>query len=110
MKKFKIKLPKFLLGVPVALLSLKIFFGGVFGYLLARFLSGKIGSVVFGIGSFKFHFHHWLMGALALGLIFLYEVSPLMDQLFYGFIGGIIFQGIFNYADWHRILFKKRKL
>jgi len=109
MKKFKIKLPKFLLGVPLALLSLKIFFGGIFGYSLARFLSGKINSLVLTIGNYKLHFHHWMMGFVALILVLLYEISPLANQLFCGFLGGVIFQGIFTYPDWHRVFFKKNK-
>jgi len=107
-KKTKIKLPKFLLGLPVALLSLKVFFGGLFGYLLAHFLSGKLNSVILGIGKFKFHVHHWIMGFVMLTVVLLYEISPLANQLFYGFLGGVIFQGISDYSDWHRILSKKR--
>ena len=93
----------------MALLSLKIFFGGVFGYFLAHFLSGKFSSVIVGIGNFKFHFHHWMMGVVGLIAILLYQISPLAEQLFFGFFGGMIFQGIFSYSDWHRIFFKKRK-
>jgi hypothetical protein len=107
MKKFKIKLPKFLLGAPVALLSLKIFFGGALGYFLAHFLSGKLNSVVLNIGSYKLHLHHWLMGVVGLTAVLLYQISPLVEQLFFGFFGGLIFQGIFNYSDWHRIFVKK---
>jgi len=107
MKRFKLKLPKFLLGVPVALLSLKIFFGGVFGYLLAHFLSGKFNSVVLSIGSYELHFHHWIMGVIGLTAILLYQISPLVEQLFFGFFGGLIFQGISSYPDWHRIFVKK---
>jgi hypothetical protein len=107
MKRFKLKLPKFLLGVPVALLSLKIFFGGVFGYLLAHFLSGKFNSVVLSIGSYELHFHHWIMGVIGLTAILLYQISPLIEQLFFGFFGGLIFQGISSYPDWHRIFVKK---
>ncbi len=109
MKRFKLKLPKFLLSASVALLSLKIFFGGLFGYLLAQFLSGKMNSVVLNMGNFKLHFHHWIMSALVLGLILLYEISPFMNQLFYGFLGGVIFQGVSNYSDWHKVFFKKNK-
>jgi len=109
MKKFKIKLPKFLLGLPIAFLSLKIFFGGIFGYLLAQFLSRKINSVVLNIGSYRLHFHHWIMGAVGLTAVLLYQISPLTEHLFFGFFGGMIFQGIFSYSDWHRIFFKKRK-
>jgi len=110
MKRFKLKLPKFLLGASLALLSLKVFFGGLFGYLLAQFLSGKLNSFVLTIGSYKLHFHHWIMGFVALTLILLYEISPLANQLFCGFLGGVIFQGIFTYSDWHRIFFKKRRI
>jgi len=109
MKRFKLKLPKLLISVPVALLSLKVFFGGIFGYLLAQFLSGKMNSIVLNMGNLKLHLHHWIMSALVLGLILLYEISPLMDQLFYGFLGGVIFQGVSNYSDWYKIFFKKNK-
>ena len=110
MKIFKLKLPKFLLGVPIALLSLKIFFGGVFGYLLAHFLSGKFNSVVLSIGSYKFHFHHWIIGVVGLIIVLLYQISPLMEQLFFGYFGGLNFQGISSYSDWHRIFSRKKKI
>jgi len=109
MKRFKFKLPKFLLGASLALWSLKVLFGGIFGYLLAHFLSGKMNSIILSLGSLKFHLHHWIMSALVLGLILLYEISPFMNQLFYGFLGGVIFQGISNYSDWHKVFFKKNK-
>ena len=106
MRKLKIKKSKLFLGISVALLSLEIYFGGIFGYFAAKFLSGKLNSVTFNIGNYKLHFHHWMMGLTALSLTLLYSITPLTNQLFFGFMGGLIVEGISNYPDWHRIFFK----
>ena len=107
MKKLNITKSKFFLALPIALISLKMYFGGIFGYLTANFLSKRINSVVLSLGNYRLHFHHWMMGTLALVLTIFYNITPLMDQLFFGFLGGLIFQGIFSYSDWHRILSKQ---
>ena len=107
MIKFNSKKTKLLLGIPIAILSLKIYLGTIFGYFFAKFLAGKIGSIVFNMGNYKLHFHHWMIGLIGLIFVFLYNFSPLINHLTYGFFGGLIFEGISNYSDWHKILNKK---
>jgi len=113
---FKPKLvkPKFFLGVPLALFSLEVYFGAIFGYLFAKFLSGKqvgdpakIKSLAFNISNYRFHFHHWFYGLGILVFVLLLGLSFPFPQFSFGFLGGFIFQGISSYPDWHKILIKK---
>jgi hypothetical protein len=113
MKKIKLIKPKFFLGIPLALFSLEIYFGALFGYLIAKSLSGKqpgqpgkIKSLAFNIGKYKLHLHHWLLGLGILISAIWYQFLP-FPQFSFGFLGGVVFQGIFSYPDWHRILIKK---
>ena len=108
MKKFKKS--KILFGSPVALLSLEAYFGMVAGYFAAYFFSPRIKSITFNIGKRKFHMHHWIWGLGILPIIISYKISPVSMPLTFGFFGGIIFQGIFCYSDWHKILIKRKKI
>ncbi|XOB40510.1 MAG: hypothetical protein ACKKMR_00660 [Candidatus Nealsonbacteria bacterium] len=107
MKKIKINKSKLLLGIPLALISLRIYLGVLFGYFFARFLSTRINSIILSIGSHKLHFHHWIMGFIALIFILWYSFSPLIDQLVFGFLGGLIFEGISSYPDWYKVIIRK---
>lgn len=109
MKKPKINIPKFILGIPIALISLRIYLAVVFGYFFARFLSGRLDSVVLNFGSYTLHFHHWMMGAAGLIFVIWYNLSPVIENLAFGFLGGLIFEGLSSYPDWNRILTKKEK-
>lgn len=108
MKKFKIKIPKIIWGVPIALISLRIYLAVVLGYIFARFLSGRLDSIVLNLGSYTLHFHHWLMGFFGIIFILILNFSPIIENIIFGFLGGLIFEGVFSYSDWHRI-FTKRK-
>ena len=103
----KISKPKFLLGIPVALISLELFLGVLLGYLLPRLFGRKIPSVLFNIGSWKLHFHHWFIGIGILISALYYNFLP-FPQFSYGFLGGLIFQGITCYPDWHKIIIRKK--
>jgi len=60
--------------------------------------------------NYQLHFHHWLL-ALIIGLVCLmrnsYIVTP---EVFYSSLSAIIFQGIYCYEDWYRIIKKKNTL
>ncbi len=108
MKKFKFNRSKFILGVSIVLFALKAYLGGVFGYFLAKFFTKRTGSLIFDLGDYKFHLHHWLVSTIALALAVAYDVGPLMNQLFLGFMGGVIYEGISSYSDWHQVLVRKK--
>lgn len=87
--------------------------GGLIGYFLTKRLageqvgvSGKVKSFVLKIGSYRFHFHHWLIGASLL-VLSLFDILPILQGAFsQGFFIGIIAQGIFNYPDWYKLIIK----
>ena len=102
----KISKPKFLLGIPIALMSLELFFGVFLGYLLPKLFGRKVPSVLFNIGGWKLHFHHWFIGFGILISSIYYNFLP-FPQFSYGFLGGLIFQGITCYPDWHKIIMRR---
>ncbi len=102
--------------IPVALISLEIYFGIILGYILSKIFCGKntgqvgiIKSIVFNIGKWRFHLHHWLIGFSILISVLLLKFSLPLAPFSFGFLGGLVFQGIFDYSDWHKILIKKTK-
>ncbi len=104
--------PKFFLGVSLALISIEIAVGLLLGYFIAKFFSGekpgaqgKIKSLVFRIGRYELHPHHWSICAGVLGAGLFYNILP-FPLFASGFLGGLIFQGIFCYDDWYKILIK----
>ena len=106
--------PKPLLGVPLALISMEIYFGVIFGYFLGKFLagqetgqSGRLKSLIFHIGSYRVHLHHWFLGAVLLLSVILFNLALPFPRFSYGFLGGCVIQGIHCYSDWAKILIRK---
>jgi hypothetical protein len=85
------------------------------GFVLAKFGGGKkegrpgrVKSIVIPWRSYEFHLHHWVLAALAAIICVLIEgFPPVRPELFYGFLGGLIFQGVYCYGDWYRIVKSK---
>lgn len=104
---------KVLLTIPIALISLEIYFGVLFGYLLGKFgggrmtgQPGRVKSIVFSVGKYRLHIHHWLCASLgAVVSVILFNFFP-FPQFSAGIVGGFIFQGIVSYSDWYRIIKK----
>lgn len=108
---------KALLAIPVALISVEIYFGVLLGYIAGKFLAAKetgernrwdIKSLVFSVGSWKVHLHHWFYGLGILVSIVSFNFSPPFPQFSAGLLGGFIIQGITSYSDWYKILRRKR--
>ncbi len=114
MKNFNFKKLKILLITPVAFFSPEVYLGMVLGYFAGKFGGGKkpsqpgtVKSVIFNIGNYKLHLHHWLIGLGILTSAVWYSFLPL-PHFSFGILGGLIFQGIFCYQDWHQILIRRR--
>jgi hypothetical protein len=108
-----IKPKKLFLGMPLAVFSLEIFFGMILGYLLTDFFSGKeaglqgkMKSLAFDIGRWRIHLHHWLCGFGLLVSLLLINLP--LPQFSFGILGGMIFQGISCYPDWHKIVVRQK--
>jgi len=107
MKFPEFKKPKFLLSLPLALLSLEIYLGTLLGYFSFKFLTGKVPSFAFNIGNYRLHLHHWLYSLAILIPGLYYNFLP-FPQLSFGFLAGAVFQGIYCYRDWYRVIIKRK--
>lgn len=86
-------------------------------FAVTKYLSGRtegtqgiVRSIIIPWRSYQLHIHHWLL-ALIVGGVFLirgfYIVTP---EVFYGSLSAVIFQGIYCYQDWFRIIKRKSTL
>lgn len=55
----------------------------------------------------KIHFHHWLMGVVAILIFWVTGVLNVVPHIILGMTGGIIFNDFYSYDDWHKIVLKK---
>ncbi len=88
-----------------------VFVGGLIGFLGAKLSGGKkdgipgrVKSIVLSWRTYELHLHHWLLAALALAIFLPNSIYIVNPQIFYGSMGGLVFQGIYCYSDWHHIL------
>ena len=72
--------------------------------------SGKIPSVVLPFYRWRIHFHHWFCSLVAIGLSILTGIYFITPIITYGLLGGLVFQGIFCYSDWNRIIKPRRRI
>lgn len=83
-------------------------------FIATKYLSGRqdgkqgiIRSIIIPWRSYRLHLHHWLL-ALIVGVVLgLTGNHILTPELFYGTVGAIVFQGIYCYEDWHRVIDRK---
>jgi hypothetical protein len=109
----KILKRKFLFAVPLAIISFEIYFGALIGYIGALILAGKetgkeghIRSLIFDMGKYRLHLHHWVLGLGIIPLAIHYNLAFVSDQFVIGMLGGLAYQGISCYNDWYQVLFR----
>ena len=107
--KFKKITPPVLIGIISFYISGLFLLGIIAGYVVMQYFSGKVKSIRFSVGNYRIHLHHWLYSALFLATIFISGVYDLLPVFVLGIWSGFIFQGIYCYNDWHKILTKKQK-
>ncbi len=111
-KRAKMMLPAMVL-IPSFYYSITFTVGIVFGYLLCRAFcqlfvnNGRIDSIFLDFGEWKLHLHHWIMGIMILGLVWMVDYFYL-PTFFAGVICGVIIQDIYDYNDWHKVIVKKK--
>ncbi len=93
------------------------FLSWLFGVLLCKFVSGgstgekgKLKSIVIPVRWRKIHLHHWLYAICLLVFSVLTGIYLLMPIVTYGFLGGLVFHGIYNYSDWHKIVVSRHEV
>ena len=85
------------------------------GFLIAKYLGGKtdgergrLRSFFIPLGKRKIHLHHWLISSWIMVFALLKGVFLVSPEVFLGFLGGLVFQGIYYYTDWYKILVPRR--
>jgi len=98
------------------ILGYLFFVGWLLGFLLTKYMAGKtsgkpgrIKSIVIPFGKYKIHFHHWLISSGIIIFSLITNIHFLASAaISCGVLGGSVFQGIYYYSDWHRILITRR--
>ena len=86
------------------------------GFLGSKYMAGnsagergKAKSIVIPFRRRVIHLHHWLYSLGLVSLSFTTGMHFLTPEITYGLLGGLVFQGIYCYGDWHIILVSRRQ-
>lgn len=97
------------------ILGYLFFVSWLLGFVLTRYMAGKtsgkqgrIKSIVIPFGRHGVHLHHWLIASGIIILNLIINVPFLVPAISYGVLSGLVFQGIYCYGDWHKILITRR--
>ncbi len=113
----KTKVKKFLPAIVLVssfyysfLLALGLFIGYVGCKIYYKMLveTGKVDKIYIDFGKFKVHFHHWIMGAIVLLIVWVIDWLYL-PRFFVGIMGGIIAHDIYDFNDWYKIFLRNNK-
>ena len=72
--------------------------------------AGRVRSIIIPCCRYELHLHHWFVAFLAGAISATSGFFLVAPELFYGFLSGLAFQGIYCYGDWHRIVKRKSKI
>jgi hypothetical protein len=70
---------------------------------------GKVRSIVIPFRRWAIHLHHWLYSLFLVSLSLTTGTHFLTPEITYGLLGGLVFQGIYCYGDWHIILVSRHQ-
>ncbi len=89
------------------LLTLGLALGYIGSKIFSKYLleNGKVDCIYIDCGKYKIHFHHWILGALLLLLVWFIDFFYL-PRFFVGVVCGIIVHDIYDFNDWHKVLVK----
>src|SRR4030066_1980008 len=112
-KKLVVSLPTIAMSI---MLGYLFFLSLLLGVLASKYVAGKsvgergkAGSIVIPFRRWRVHFHHWLYSLWLIGLSSTTGMYFLTPTITYGLLGGVAFQGIYSYSDWHIILIKRHQ-
>jgi len=110
------KIKKFILPGATLLISSYISalftVGIIFGYLATNFFqkklveTNKIGLIIFNLGKWKIHLHHWILGSLMILFIYLINLLFTLPVICLGLLGGLIFHDVYTDKEWYKVIYK----
>lgn len=87
----------------------------IIAFVITKYLSGRtdgkqgiVKSIIIPWGNYQFHLHHWFIALIIGGVCLVKGFYILAPEVSYGCLSAVIFQGIYCYRDWHRIIRKKK--
>jgi hypothetical protein len=102
--------------VATVTLSPLFLFSCLLGFLASKYIAGstigeqgKLKSIVIPFRKWGIHIHHWLYSLFLMSLSTTTGIYFLTPTVSYGLLGGLVFQGIYCYSDWHVIVTSRHK-
>lgn len=99
------------------LLGILCYKGWVAGFVVTKYLSGRkdgkqgiVRSIIIPWRNHQLHLHHWLIFLIGGGIYAVKGFYILAPEVFYGFLSAVVFQGIYCYGDWYRIVMRNRRM
>ena len=87
----------------------------IVAFVITKYLSGRTDgrqgifrSIIIPWRNYHLHLHHWLLALIAGGILAAKGFYILAPEISFGIVSAVIFQGIYCYGDWYRII-KRRK-
>lgn len=109
--------------VLISLIAGFLFFGilcyksWIIAFVITKYLSGRadgkqgiIRSIIIPWRNYELHLHHWFLALVIGGVFAVRSFYFLTPEVFYGSLSAIIFQGIYCYKDWYRIIKRRTVL
>lgn len=86
-------------------------------FVVTKCLSGRtddkqgiVRSIIIPWRNYQLHLHHWFLALIVGGLFVVRSFYILAPEISYGVLSAIIFQGVYYYEDWYRIIKRKNVL
>jgi len=81
------------------------------GFLASTYVAGPsagekgcLASVYIPFRRWRIHLHHWMYSLWLAGISAATGTCFLSPAVTYGFLGGLVFQGLYTYPDWHVVM------
>jgi hypothetical protein len=89
----------------------------IIAFVITKCLSGRtdgkpgiVKSIIIPWRDYQFHFHHWFIALIIGGICFVKGFYIMAPQISFGFLSAVIFQGIYCYGDWYRLIKRRSAL
>lgn len=104
--------------IPIVILIVSLYFpisfliGIIIGYFCTalyhkKFIeTGKVSLLIFNIGRYEIHLHHWVTGILLFLVIYLSGVLFQLPFFWIGAIAGVILHDLYTDDIWYKIISK----
>jgi hypothetical protein len=69
--------------------------------------TGKVKLIIFNLGKWKIHLHHWILGILIFFFIYLTNILSYLPIIFLGGLSGLIFHDLYTDKVWYKVIYKE---